>query len=848
MAPEPRRTMHRASTWISMALVAAVCFLLAGCVVLVRDKLLSNASEMGTYLAESYASEEQRRFQSYELIMAIGSQPINAAIDAGTGPSAAESEISSYADYMEQMLGTDVIDPYAVVDGRIIAAQPWEGDASYEYSQTDWYRGALEADGSFYYTDVYRDAITGQDIVTLSRKLNGEGNVLAFDIRLDSFREAGNSSVSLPEDSSYFLVDGKGQIVYVNSRIDFSNPDAIAYLDSLVDRVRGGSLSDYAATITDPAGVNRVVYYSQMSNGWLSIVTIPVENILQDGWDTVVVTLALVCLALVVALVVLMVYARAKSRAAERQAATLQIIGDRYYAIYRINAEKGTYETVKSSPDMRDTLGNSGSYELFLETVGKVVESKTYEEFEEAFSLENIHRIIGEQIREFGGDYQRRFGAQYKWVSIQILHDEALGQNEVLMGFRDVDQLKRAQLQQQMLLEHSLAAARQTTQERTEFFNNASHDMRTPLNAIIGLSELAQRRADDPEKTRESLGKIERSAKQLLTLVNDVLDIARFEHGATHTLARAPFDLRDCIREAAGMFEPQAEREGKSLTVRIDGEDAPARVYGDELRLGQILNNLVSNAFKYSESGDTVSVELHEVAATDSSRTFQIVVADTGIGMSQGFLEHIFEPFARETTFSARVTGTGLGMAIVKSLVEQMGGKIAVESELGRGSRFTVTLPFQPADQEERADAVSPAAPSPSAEPVIPDLSGKTILVADDNEINVEIICEFLSLMGAEVVCAANGREAVALFTESQPDAIAAVLMDMRMPEMDGCEACEAIRALDRPDALRVPVIAVTANAFAEDIARTTQAGMNGHISKPVSFPDLAAALGTALG
>ena len=281
------------------------------------------------------------------------------------------------------------------------------------------------------------------------------------------------------------------------------------------------------------------------------------------------------------------------------------------------------------------------------------------------------------------------------------------------------------------------------------------------------------------------------------------------------------------MEDNAAAFRELARKEDRDFTVELELTDA--QVEGDPFKLGQILGNLLSNAFKYSRPGDRVRLTVKQFDFQQHSK-YQFTVEDTGIGMSEQFLEHIFDPYARETRFAAQtVTGTGLGMPIVKSLVQRMSGEITVESVLGKGSRFTVTLPMEAVREEGAAQAEAPA------EETV-DLNGRRALLAEDNELNMEIAVELLTMHGVEVLQARDGAEAVSLFQKSPPYAVDAVLMDMQMPVMDGCEAARAIRALDRPDAASVPIIAVTANAFAEDIARTTEAGMNGHISKPIDF------------
>lgn len=827
------------------ALILALCLLVGWSLYLVREKLLINANDMGTSLAMSYAAEEENRASVYRLLMDIGANYINDAIDTGADDQDIQSWMSAYSSKMESALDAQIIDHYAVVDGRIVAAVPWEGDEDYDYESTDWYQRALEADGDIVFTDAYKDAITGKSLITMSVKLHGEGNVYAFDIMLDNFHSHQNRA-TLPADSSYFLFDGSGALIYATSDLDTQGDEFQDWLKYLRTEIMEGNLEGHSATLEDPAGRVSVVYYSSLESGWTSAITIPIQDILQDGWDTTVVVLGIICVALMALMIGILVRSYFERRRRQHTEDTLKILGDTFYAIFRIDYEAGTYETIKSSPDMLDHVGKSGSYDHLLSLAGEVVEKRTFDEFGQSFSLDNIRRLASEGIEEFGGDYRRRFENGFKWVSIKVIYNQAIGLNEVVMCFREADAEKRLQLQQHALLESALDSARQTVERKSEFFSNVSHDMRTPLNAVIGLSSLARANLDDREKTESYLSKIEQAGSQLLTLVNDILDMSRIEHGKENELSYTPTDLSECVENAAELFRETAEREGKSLNVRVERRMPP--VMCDPIRIEQIMNNLVSNAVKYSLPGDSVDVELSVVSRHAKMCKCRLVVSDTGIGMTEEFLEQIFEPFARETTFApSRITGTGLGMPIVKSLVQQMSGEISVQSALGEGSVFTVVLPLRIASESEVAEAEAATNP---AEAVDPDftLEGKRLLVAEDNEINMEIMKECLEALGAEVIPAANGREAVSSFEATDPGYIDAVLMDMQMPEMDGCEACRAIRASQRPDAKTVPVVAVTANAFAEDIARTTEAGMNAHVSKPIDFNALIAVLAKVCG
>lgn len=820
---------HDKTLWLNIALIVAFFAVMSLGIYLVRDKLLYNANEMGNNLAQSYSSEEETRISIYEMFLTMCSLYTDTSIDNADPVQAIQQGLAEYTDYMAQVLGADIIDPYAVVNGKIVTANPWEGDEDYDYSQKEWYTDALEADGKIVFTDVYGDAITGKRLVTLSVKLHGEGNVLAFDILMDNFHSLKNK-IELPEGSAYYLFDKGGHLLYTTGEYDIDDAEVQQYAQQLLAGVRDGSVESHTAAIRGLDGQQQGIYYYEMSNGWTSIVTFSLRQVLYGTSNsTSMYLLSGIFLILLVAVIISILREYAEKRKVKYISDTLQILGDTYYAIYRINFETGTYETIKSSPDLADPLGKSWKYAHLLHTLSLVVEDGTYAEFKKNFNLDNIRQLVQSHIYEFGGDYQRRFLQGRKWVSIKIVYNKALGLNEVIMCFREIDVKKKKELRQHELLEQALENAKRAANKKTMFFSNMSHDMRTPLNAISGMTKLARQHVQEPAKVEEYLDKIEVSSRQLTALVNDILDMARLEQGGQGTLNCQPMDLVQTVNETADLFREQAQQENRRYEVVVDVQDRI--VNADAFRINQVLNNLLSNAFKYSREGDRIHLELRQAARRESRGQYQIIVEDTGVGMSKSFLERLFEPFARETVFApTKATGTGLGMPIVKGLIQQMSGEITVQSKLGEGSRFVVSLPLQIVD----APAVEEQSPLEDLEPFT--LEGKRMIVAEDNELNMEITTEFLSMMGVDVLQAWNGREAVERFRQEKEGSVDAVLMDMQMPEMDGCAACRAIRALDRPDAATVPIIAVTANAFAEDIAKTTEAGMNAHISKPIDF------------
>lgn len=913
------RTIAKQLGRMRLGLVLLVCFValtLAGGAIL-RQTLLQNAHESNTALSRYYAAETNSSLTMYRSLLEFGTESLDVRMERGESWTELEDWVEMYCERLRSVVGDDAINVYGVIDGTPLTVGDWgelaaqdgttdgssEGSAAegaddtastvadgttdavtgatpdIDMSTRAWYREAMASPGQTIFTDVYEDALTGQNIVTVARACRAGNAVLAFDLYPENFIFQYQQQ-DLPEGASFFLCDSAGNLLYRETSL--TNERGIdGYIRDLVARIEAGELKGADAYIIDLDGRERVVDYAQLDNGWYSIVTAPREVIL-GSLDTVNVLFGCMVAAFAVGLGILAVRDLRRARTMERTNETVRVLGNSYYAIYLVNYEEGTYEMIKGSDYVRRRIAKKGPYADLLRTAAEVIERDTFEEFEESFSAESIRQLVAGRVRDYGGDFMRRFGDEYRWVDVRVLYDESLDPEEVVLCFREVDQEKQRQLQERQYLKEALESSKQSIQTRQAFFNNMSHDMRTPLNAIIGLTELARQHTDDPAATTSYLERIDRSGKQLLALINDILDISRMEQGSV-ALNNEQMDLVQVLGDCSVPFQLQAEREGKTFDLAFDVRDRT--VMGDALRLSQVLNNLLSNAIKYTNPGDAVHVRAEQLAGDAASAgaagavaSYRITVADTGIGMTEEFLGHLFDLYAREQRFGTQQTvGTGLGMPITKNLVEQMGGTLEVTSEVDRGSTFTVTIPFAraaagtaggasgsaaaggaaggaaagAADDVAAGAAAAPgaetprpvasatpavAAPAPTAEELLASLAGKCILIAEDNAVNMEIATEMLGMAGLETEQAWNGREALDTFAASAPGHFDAVLLDMKMPEMDGCAAARAIRALDRPDARTVPLIAVTANAFAEDIVATTAAGMDAHISKPIDF------------
>ncbi|MCI9079023.1 MAG: response regulator [Lachnospiraceae bacterium] len=401
--------------------------------------------------------------------------------------------------------------------------------------------------------------------------------------------------------------------------------------------------------------------------------------------------------------------------------------------------------------------------------------------------------------------------------------------SQIVMGYRRVDEELQREMEQKQMLEEALSNADLAITAKNTFLSNMSHDMRTPLNAIFGYTVLARKYTNNSESVEEYLEKIESSGRQLLDLIDKVLEISWTETNDIK-LEESECNLCDIMQDLNNVLLPQAQKKQITLSVnssRLMHYD----VFSDPGKLKQIFMHLSNNAIKYTEDGGRVDVSLVELERLPNDYIVcQFTVEDTGIGIGEEFLGHIFEPFEREknTTLSG-VHGTGLGLTIVKNITEMMGGRIEVKSTAGKGSRFTVTMRLRIQEQ--------PISLSNGDEDMISQIMNHKILLVEDNEINLEIETEILQGLGFVIETAANGSIAVEKIKESSPGEFALVLMDIQMPVMDGLKATQLIRKIDNPELATIPIIALSANAFESDRKMSIESGMNAHLTKPIDVP-----------
>lgn len=818
-------TTSKSSTIISALTIFSVILIIIITIFSVRIKILQNVQSLGTSLTKSFAYEQEAQFAMFSNFLSIGSEYANEIIANDGTATDVQKWMLDYYKKITNLYGEKVIAPYAVIDGKVVSVYSWKKDRTYDYENTQWYQEALNNKGEIHFTDAYQDAITKNTVITASIALEKENAVLAMDIYMSRLQDSGNFFEEDLGDGSIYLCDSKGNLILSKNPWNKSVSEMSSYVKQLFTSIKKGDYTSYDAFYSDFHAVKRGVYYHELTNGWMVIMTIPFQSILLGKGNVLIYTLIGVGFILIVVLCIIFIRDLCHYKKMKVANDTIAILSDSFYAIYRVNLRNGTYITLKNSYDVDKVIGTSGRYEHLLDTIKSVVEKGTYQEFALCFSLDSIKQRVKEHILDYGGDYKRRFDDTYKWVNIRTLYNESIAPNEVILCFRDVDVEKRQELQHTLLLQEALDANKKNAEEKEAFFSNMSHEMRTPLNAILGFSKLAMESKDIPEKLRQYLKKISFSGQNMLSLINDILELSRLESGHSY-LEYKDFNIASCIYNICGTFEAKSIEDNKKFQVRLNLRNKCIK--GDELKIVQILNNLLSNAFKYSEAGDEILLDVKEMEYHQYHK-IQFVVKDTGIGMSESFLRHLFEPYSRETHFTTKATiGTGLGMPIVKGLVEQMSGEIEVQSKLKEGTEVRVILPFETGGikEENKRDR----------DHKIEVLKGKKVLLAEDNELNREITTELLEMHGMKVISVVNGREAIDLFQSSSPYTFDLILMDMKMPIMDGCEASKHIRALDREDAWKIPILALSANALREDVSRGLQSGMNAHIAKPIDF------------
>ena len=517
-----------------------------------------------------------------------------------------------------------------------------------------------------------------------------------------------------------------------------------------------------------------------------------------------------------------------------------------YHSVFYVDLVEETFQTFVIREDVAERLNHSDEYGALF---GIYYEHLIHEEDKERFKQEMCLTAIKKRVQEgetiYDLEYRRDYSGYYGWMRIHIILAESRNGApiKIILASHNVEKEKEQEAQSQQALFAAYEAARNANEAKSHFMAQMSHDIRTPMNAIIGMTAITMGQADNEERVKDCLQKISLSSSHLLHLINEVLDMSKIERGQI-TLTEAPFSLKGMFHEIGSIVYSESMEKGQALRFLTD-DIIHDNLLGDAGKIRQVLINLINNAIKYTPCGGTITVTSKEMTSgIPGVGCFVFTVEDNGIGISEEFLDHIFVPFAREENCHVRkVQGTGLGMSISHGIVTAMQGSIRVESKQGAGSRFIVTLTIRTLEEEGGEAAVLRALSGNTGRTLEMCLQGLRLLLVEDNELNMEIAETLLRDAGFIVDRAENGYEALKLFNDSEPGTYDAILMDLQMPVMDGYTAASEIRSSSHPEAKSVPIIALTANAFAEDISKVMAAGMNDHVTKPIDFDRLLAAL-----
>ena len=970
----------------NIIILVVLVVIMISCTYILRSILWNNTNEMGLSLVKNYASSEEKSIGIYEVILNICTNYIAEREQTDITLEELREGLYPFMNGLTELYGKGNIQIYGKTykSPQLVSNVP-EIEAMNDYDVTglDWYQGAASANGEIYISPAYTDAVTGLSVVTMCKMIPETGSFIAIDLKPACF-ERGSQDMMLPEKASYYLVDQEGDLLYYQSAWNYDREG----FQNLVNGYREDAVCESKNHVSENVkavdGIVRNVYFHHMDNGWTGILTLPKDEIL-SGYDMFR-NISMVLIGFGIMLIIFQIFQEYRDSKREGEYFVYQkamsSTARACHAIYYIDVNKKTCDTVY--PLGKDGKPRHSSYEQEVSDNIKdgIVAQEHREQVAEFLDMNNVVKRLSERDHielqfkrsRFDGSSGQEDGDAYEWCSIAITAAEK--KKGVLSAYtvaiRSIDDVIRREEEQKKMLALAVARAEAASSAKSDFLSRMSHDIRTPMNAILGMTAVAAMHIDEKKRVMDALDKITVSGKHLLGLINEVLDMSRIESGKV-TLTEAGFNLANTMESILTVFHSQLEAKELKLNASI-AKLEHENVIGDEQHLQQIFMNIMGNAVKFTPKGGTISIHIEERPShIEGSGYYEFVVEDTGIGMEQDYIETIFEPFSRAANSSgSKIEGTGLGMSIAVNIARMMDGDIKVESTLGKGSKFTVMvylkldnvtkedvealagLPILVVDDEEEScesacemlaslgmkaeyvfdgdsaikriaetdekgtefaavmldwkmpgkdglettkeirkgigshipiiilsaydwadiedEATAAGVDAFISKPMFKsrlirvllnvlgqgseeeksnalatfiqqDFSGRRVLLVEDNEINIEVAEELLNIVGIQVEKAMNGQLAVERVLEMEPGYYDLIFMDIQMPVMNGYEAAKAIRASGREDLSHMPIVAMTADAFSDDIMKAREAGMDDHISKPVDVEKLEDAL-----
>ncbi len=693
----------------------------------------------------------------------------------------------------------------------------------------------------------FQDGVSG----TLIREIDVNSLNDAFSV--DFLRNRGHS----------YLIDKNGDILFRSTTtrgnktsgniftiLENETENEKTTVDEIADMVRDGSS---AWTVLSYNSENNLYYFSPVQSTDWYLVSVVLEDVLNVQTQHILMRtfiLVLIILLGFAALIGLLLYREhqnlklLESENSSEKQMLIESNSEVKTIILAVNPEKDTYKLLSIAADEeRMQTVTEAKFSALVAAFSNAVDAQYREEYQKRFGLQNLKKVVQQQKNEYY-EFMAEQNGETHWIGAEavVVHPENQD-SMIVYSERIMDVAKKEEEENRRVLQNALDMAEQANHAKTTFLNSMSHDIRTPMNAIIGFTALATAHIDDTALVKDYLRKIATSGDHLLSLINDILDMSRIESGSMK-IEEAQVHLPTLLQEIKTIVQPDIE--AKQMSFLIDtGEIQNEEILCDKLHFSQVMLNLLSNAVKYTPAAGKIEIHVRQKGSVRPDYAcYEFHVKDNGIGMSEEFQKHVFESFTREQTQTVSgIQGSGLGMAITKNILDMMGGTISVHSETNVGTAFIVTLQFKIA--AETGKAVVQEEDNVSGATI--DLKGRKVLLAEDNELNREIATAILEDIGVAVSCVSNGIEVVDEIAHSVPGQYDLILMDIQMPLMDGYTATREIRTLDNPEIADIPIIALTANAFDSDKKKALKTGMNGYVAKPISTEKLMEAMREAL-
>lgn len=795
-----------------------------------KGKYVAQSNKIGQKTVSAFLNKVEMTTYSYNLVVEKESTTLAKIMNNGFNQQEISNWMKSFNSSITKDLKLSTISSYIIFNKNFYTNNTIYNHIIEDHLKSQWFQSFINNKDN---TLIFSPLFSTQDdkyYFTIFKKLEIDNNtlIIASNLSISELKKVWFDKEIKDREQVFYLADGSSGLAFTTYNMQTTNM-FLNKINTMINNIKNEQKSEGSLLRDYPNGTTYSIFYiNKLENNFIPVLVIPKEHMEYSIFKHIKLYIYVI-LVFVLIMIILFINDIRSNIKTKRTNEFINIIGNSYYAIFSINIKTDKYEIVKGNQEVIKYVPFSGTYSHLHQMLCTVVEKGTQGDFSESFSITNIRKLAEKGNVDFGGDFQRILENGYKWVQIRLLYDNNVSSDYAVLAFSERNDEKTKELERMELLETSMAAMKKANNSKNIFYSGLSHDMRTPLNAIVGLAELLEQDIDDRERVKDYIEKIRLSGQQLLSLIDNFLDYTKKSY-ITEDIkdnAHLDFQLKEYLESNLSIYKIVAAKEKKEFSTSYD--ITHNNLKGDTTKLYRIINNLISNSFKYTKAGDKISLKVTEIKNQGIPK-FKFEFADTGIGMDKEFIDKVCSPYKREKRFETKETaGVGLGMAIVENYVRYLNGEIFIESKINEGTKTTITLAFDVSGQDAAIEL-------DLKEQNTENVTGLNILIAEDNNINMFIVTELLTRNGHHVVKAFNGQEALDIFMKSEENSFDVILMDIQMPVLNGLEAAKEIRSLNRDDAKIVPIIAVSANVYTEDVAASNKAGMNAHLSKPINY------------